>query len=43
MVSGAFLAGSVHIAMFLVFRFIAGAGAFMVLAAVPVRVFFTTG
>lgn len=30
------MAGSVHIAMFLVFRFFAGAGAFMILAAVPI-------
>lgn len=36
LISGAFLAGSVHIAMFLVFRFVAGAGAFMILAAVPI-------
>jgi MFS family permease len=36
MISGAFLAGSVHIGMFLAFRFVAGAGAFMILAAVPI-------
>ena len=36
MVSGALLAGSTHIAMFLVFRFFAGASAFMILAAVPI-------
>ena len=30
------MAGSVNIAMFLVFRFFAGAGAFMILAAVPI-------
>ena len=36
LISGAFLAGSVHIGMFLAFRFVAGAGAFMVLAAVPI-------
>jgi MFS family permease len=35
-VSGAVLAGSTHIAEFIVFRFIAGASAFMVLAAVPI-------
>jgi sugar porter (SP) family MFS transporter len=34
--AGALLAGSVHIAMFIVFRFVSGAGAFMILAAVPV-------
>lgn len=38
LISGAVLAGSTHIAMFLVFRFVAGAGAFMILAAVPVSV-----
>lgn len=36
MVSGAVLAGSPNIAVFLVFRFFAGAGAFMILAAVPI-------
>ena len=36
MISGAFLAGSVHIGMFIAFRFIAGASAFMILAAVPI-------
>lgn len=30
------MAGSVNIAMFITFRFISGAGAFMVLAGVPV-------
>jgi hypothetical protein len=35
-VSGAVLAGSTNIAEFLVFRFVAGASAFMILAAVPV-------
>ncbi|KAK3050522.1 hypothetical protein LTR09_008161 [Extremus antarcticus] len=35
-VSGAVLAGSPNIATFLVFRFFAGAGAFMILAAVPI-------
>ncbi|OQU98122.1 hypothetical protein CLAIMM_03949 isoform 2 [Cladophialophora immunda] len=35
LVSGALLAGSVHIAMFIVFRFFSGAGGFMILAAVP--------
>jgi MFS family permease len=36
LVSGALLAGSVNIGMFLAFRFFAGAGAFMILAAVPI-------
>ena len=36
LVSGAVLAGSTDIAVFLVFRFFAGAGAFMILAAVPI-------
>jgi MFS family permease len=36
LVSGAVLAGSVNIGMFLAFRFFAGAGAFMILAAVPI-------
>ena len=35
-ISGALLAGSVHIGMFIAFRFVSGAGAFMILAAVPV-------
>ncbi|KAF2491009.1 MFS transporter [Lophium mytilinum] len=35
-VSGAFLAGSTNIAEFIVFRFVAGAAAFMSLAAVPI-------
>jgi hypothetical protein len=35
-VSGAVMAGSQDIATFLVFRFFAGAGAFMILAAVPI-------
>lgn len=35
-VSGALLAGSVHIGMFIAFRFVAGASAFMILAAVPI-------
>lgn len=35
-ISGAFLAGSVHIGMFIAFRFVAGASAFMILAAVPI-------
>ncbi|KAF2183591.1 general substrate transporter [Zopfia rhizophila CBS 207.26] len=35
-VSSALLGSSVHISMFLVFRFLAGAGAFMILLAVPV-------
>ncbi|EXJ75024.1 uncharacterized protein A1O5_01720 [Cladophialophora psammophila CBS 110553] len=34
-VSGALLAGSVNVGMFIAFRFIAGAGSFMSLAAVP--------
>jgi hypothetical protein len=36
-VSGAFLAGSTNIGEFLFFRFVSGAGTFMILAAVPVR------
>ncbi|KAK3716662.1 hypothetical protein LTR37_006292 [Vermiconidia calcicola] len=36
LISGAVLAGSTNIAVFLVFRFFAGAGAFMILAAVPI-------
>lgn len=36
LVSGAVLAGSVNMGMFLAFRFFAGAGAFMILAAVPI-------
>lgn len=35
-ISGALLAGSVHIGMFIAFRFVAGASAFMILAAVPI-------
>ncbi|KAF2710650.1 MFS transporter [Pleomassaria siparia CBS 279.74] len=35
-ISGALLAGSTHIAVFIVFRFVAGASAFMILAAVPI-------
>ncbi|CAO2648550.1 Nn.00g078170.m01.CDS01 [Neocucurbitaria sp. VM-36] len=35
-VSGALLAGSTHIGVFIAFRFVAGASAFMVLAAVPI-------
>ncbi|KAK5173252.1 uncharacterized protein LTR77_001933 [Saxophila tyrrhenica] len=35
-ISGAVLAGSPNMATFLVFRFFAGAGAFMILAAVPI-------
>jgi sugar porter (SP) family MFS transporter len=35
-VSGAFLGGSVNVGEFIFFRFIAGAGAFMILAAVPI-------
>lgn len=35
-ISGAVLAGSTNVALFIVFRFIAGAGAFSILAAVPV-------
>ena len=35
-ISGAVLAGSTHIAEFIAFRFVAGAGAFSILAAVPV-------
>ncbi|KAK5095207.1 hypothetical protein LTR70_003635 [Exophiala xenobiotica] len=36
LISGAFLAGSVNIGMFIAFRFVAGASAFMILAAVPI-------
>ena len=36
LVSGAIMAGAQNMAMFLVFRFFAGAGAFMILAAVPI-------
>ncbi|PPJ50896.1 hypothetical protein CBER1_07593 [Cercospora berteroae] len=36
LISGAALAGSTHIIVFLIFRFIAGASAFMILAAVPI-------
>ncbi|KAF2117727.1 MFS transporter [Lophiotrema nucula] len=35
-ISGAVLAGSTHIAEFIAFRFVAGAAAFMILAAVPI-------
>lgn len=35
-ISGALLTGSTHIGVFIAFRFIAGAGAFMILAAVPI-------
>ncbi|KAF2013703.1 MFS transporter [Aaosphaeria arxii CBS 175.79] len=35
-ISGALLTGSTHIGVFIAFRFIAGASAFMVLAAVPI-------
>ena len=35
LIAGAFLAGSVDIGMFIFFRFVSGAGAFMILAAVP--------
>jgi hypothetical protein len=31
------MAGSTHVAEFIAFRFISGAGAFMMLASVPVR------
>lgn len=36
--SGAFLAGSTNVGEFIFFRFISGAGAFSILAAVPVSV-----
>ena len=36
LISGAVLAGATNVAVFLVFRFFAGAGAFMILAAVPI-------
>jgi hypothetical protein len=35
-VSGAILAGSTNVGEFIVFRFFAGAGAFSMLAAVPI-------
>lgn len=35
-ISGAVMTGSVNIGMFIAFRFIAGASAFMILAAVPI-------
>lgn len=35
-ISGALMAGSVHVGMFIAFRFVAGASAFMILAAVPI-------
>ena len=37
LISGAVLAGSTHVGEFIAFRFVAGAGAFSILAAVPVR------
>lgn len=36
LISGALLAGSVSVAMFIVFRLFSGAGAFMILSAVPI-------
>lgn len=36
LISGAGLTASVHIGMFIFFRFLAGAGAFMIVAAVPI-------
>jgi MFS family permease len=36
MVSGAVMAGSTHVAEFIAFRFVAGAGAAMMLSAIPV-------
>jgi MFS family permease len=36
LISGAVLAGSTHVGEFIAFRFVAGAGAFSILAAVPV-------
>jgi sugar porter (SP) family MFS transporter len=36
LVAGACLAGSVNVVMFIFFRFVSGAGAFMILAAVPI-------
>ncbi len=36
LISGALLAGSVNVAMLIVFRFFSGAGAFMILSAVPI-------
>lgn len=38
LISGAVLAGSTHVGEFIAFRFVAGAGAFSILAAVPVCV-----
>ncbi|KAJ9615767.1 hypothetical protein H2200_001844 [Cladophialophora chaetospira] len=35
-ISGAIMAGSVNVGMFIAFRFVAGAAAFMILAAVPI-------
>ncbi|KAL2406535.1 MFS-type transporter criB [Exophiala dermatitidis] len=35
-ISGAIMAGSVNVGMFIAFRFVAGASAFMILAAVPI-------
>ena len=37
LVSAALLAGSTNIGEFIFFRFVAGAGAFMLMAGVPVR------
>ncbi|RFU25689.1 hypothetical protein B7463_g10648, partial [Scytalidium lignicola] len=37
-ISGAIMCGSVNVGMFIVFRFFAGAGAFMILAAVPILI-----
>ena len=34
-ISGAFMAGSVHIGMFLAFRFVSGIGSWMLLGSVP--------
>lgn len=38
MISFAIMSGSTHIAEFLAFRFVSGAGSFMALAAIPVRI-----
>lgn len=35
-ISAAVMAGSTHIAEFIAFRFVSGAGAFILLAAIPV-------
>jgi MFS family permease len=40
-ISGAVLAGSTNIIEFIIFRFVAGAAAFMILAAVPVSYTYT--